>query len=270
VNGTVFYKMSGSGNDFVFLDGRANHVDEWTAPRIEQVCARATGVGADGLVVLEPGSGPNRVRFHFFNSDGRRAEMCGNGALCAARLSAWLELASPEGMILETDAGPVKARCIPDSPELAEIVVPAPTGPMRVDVPLEPGEQGIHLLTVGVPHVVVIVEDLEEVPLVSRGRELRRHPAMGEAGANVNFAAKRDDRWAMRTYERGVEDETLACGTGAVAIATVLREVHGAPEASELAMRTACGTEILVAGIDTPEPTLQGPGTLVFRGVLNI
>ena len=270
MTGTIFYKMSGSGNDFIFLDGRASRLEIWPAARIRDLCRRGVGVGADGFVILEPGSGRDRVRFNFFNSDGHRADMCGNGALCAARLSSWLELASSQGMILETDAGPVKARCVDGPGELAEIVVPTPSKPLRVDVPLESGEQEIHLLTVGVPHVVVIVEDLGAPELMERGRILRGHPAVGEGGANVNFAASVGGRWAMRTYERGVEAETLACGTGAAALATVLRDVHGDLEGGELPVRTATGLEVTITGMDvrTEPPRLRGQGRMVFRGVL--
>ena len=114
-----FYKMSGSGNDFVLLDGRVAHLADWTPARIVAACDRRTGIGADGLVLLEP-AGPAAVRMHFFNSDGGRAAMCGNAALCSTRLAARLGMASPEGMTLATDAGPVPTRCVGDG-EAAEI-----------------------------------------------------------------------------------------------------------------------------------------------------
>jgi len=169
VNGTVFFKMSGSGNDFVFVDGRHSPVGSWSAQQISVICARATGVGADGLVVLEPGSRPGAVRFHFFNSDGSPAPMCGNGALCATRLAAWLELAPSEGMCLETDSGVYETRCVPGTTDRVEMQL-ADVSVSYPDIKSEPGEGRIAFATVGVPHLVVVVDDLEGLDLARRGR----------------------------------------------------------------------------------------------------
>ncbi len=271
--GEIIYKMTGSGNDFVVLDGRTSVPTRWSPDRIRAVCARGTGVGADGLVVLVPGSGPGRVRFNFFNNDGSRAAMCGNAALCAARMAAWLELAPGEGLVLETDAGPVEARCLPGPGERAELRLPHTSQISSPDIALSAGERAIRLATVGVPHLVVHVDDLAAVPLLERGRALRAHPAIGPAGANVNFVANGSAGWAMRTYERGVEAETLACGTGAVACAAAL--AAGGEVELPWEVHTSSGTVLSVSG--TPErsgriavPRLAGEGRLVFRAVLEI
>lgn len=271
MTGTVLYKMSGSGNDFVVVDGRTAPLDQWSPDRIRAVCTRGTGVGADGLVVLEPGSAHAAVRFHFFNSDGGRASMCGNAALCATRMAAWLELAPADGMVLETDAGRVEARCMAGPPERAELVLPATSAMTAPEVDLAPGERSIHIITVGVPHLVVLVDDVAAVPLVERGRELRSHPVIAPAGANVNFVAQRSGEWAMRTYERGVEDETLACATGAVAAAAALARVAHAKLPIEI--RTASGEILAVSGQPADDghlecPCVAGEGRLVFRAIL--
>lgn len=270
MKGAIIYKMSGSGNDFVFVDGRSSPLEHWPPEQIAVVCARRTGVGADGLVVLEPGSRPDAVRFHFFNSDGGRASMCGNAALCAARLAAWLELVPPDGMLLETDVGPLEARCVPGDEERAEIALP-PVEPATVpDIAPAPGERAIRLTRVGVPHLVVLVDGVGAVRLLDRGRELRFHPALGPEGANVNFVALQDGRWAMRTYERGVEAETLACGTGAAACVAAL----GGPPSITLPwdVRAASGTTLTVSGRFSGgqllDPRLIGEARLVFRAVL--
>lgn len=263
--------MTGSGNDFVFVDGRASPVEYWSGDLVRAVCARGTGVGADGLVILEPGSRPSAVRFHFFNNDGHRAEMCGNAALCATRLAARLEFAPADGICLETDAGPVHSRCIAETSDRAELALGDVTDLIRPDIDLEPGEQLIAFATVGVPHLVVEVDDLEAVDVVGRGRVLRYHPAVSPAGANVNFVGQRDGAWAMRTYERGVEGETLACGTGAVACGAVLARERqmGLP----WAVASRSGRSLVVSG--TPggrglsSPRLEGEGRVVFRGVLD-
>lgn len=269
--GTIIYKMSGSGNDFVFVDGRASPVSDWSAERIQAVCDRHRGVGADGFVIVEPGSVPDAVRFHFFNNDGGRAAMCGNGALCATRIAAYLELANPSGMTLETDAGTYPSRCVEGDGERAELVLGDLADFSSPKVKLGAGELDAHLVHVGVPHLVVRVNDVAAVPIMDRGRALRFDAALGPPGANVNFVSRRGSgAWAMRTYERGVEGETLACGTGAVAAASVLALFGhaGLPlevqTASDRALRVS-GTQ---AGHGVRRATLTGEGRLVFRAVL--
>ncbi len=270
LDGIVVFKMSGSGNDFVFVDGRATPIASWSAERIRRVCSRRTGVGADGLVVLEPGSRPGAVRFHFFNRDGSRGAMCGNGALCATRLASWLELAPPADMVLETDAGEVRARCFEGPEELAQIGLPDAAVPVVLGIELEAGERSIHYTKVGVDHLVVLVDHLQRPGLMERGRVLRSHPTLSPAGANVNFAALHAGGWGMRTFERGVEGETLACGTGAVATATV---VCGSGQGTlPLAIQTASGAWLEVSGelgdTSITRPRLTGEGRLIFRAVL--
>jgi diaminopimelate epimerase len=271
VSDETFYKMCGSGNDFVFLDGRHTEPGRWPADRIARICARATGVGADGFVILAPGSAPGAVRFHFFNSDGSRGEMCGNGALCATRLSAILGLADPADVWLETDAGLVRGRTDPAGPPRAELALPDVEMIRSPAVQPIAGEDPSGFAVVGVPHVVVPVGDIDAVDLRVRGRELRFHPAVGPAGANVNFVAGSQRGWVMRTYERGVEAETLACGTGAVACATILALRGQATLPWSVTSRA--GSVITVSGTLTDEgalrsPRLAGEARLVFRGTI--
>ena len=270
-NGVIVYKMTGSGNDFVFVDGRATPLQFWTAHRIRAVCARQNGVGADGLVVLEPGSNVGAVRLHYFNRDGLRAELCGNASLCAARLATWIELAPVERLVLETDAGPVPGRSLPGTGELAEIGLGEVSGMRPADVELTRGETAAHYVRIGVPHLVVQVRDLEAVDVVARGRALRLHPAFEPDGANVNFVSCGTSGWAMRTYERGVEDETLACGTGSVAVASILAETGR--QSLPLDLRTASGCILRVGGGRRgpghfENMKLIGEGRLVFRAIL--
>lgn len=270
--GAIVYKMSGSGNDFVFVDGRSSRLSDWSAERIRAVCDRHSGVGADGFVLVEPGSGPDAVRFHFFNNDGGRAAMCGNGALCATRIAAYLELGNRGGMTLETDAGTYHSRCLEGVGERAELILGDLTDFSCPKVKLKAGEQEAQLVHVGVPHLVVLVDDVAAVPIMERGRALRFDPALGPLGANVNFVARAagGGEWAMRTYERGVEGETLACGTGAVAAASVLALSGHA--SLPLEVRAASGRVLGVsgslAGQEVRRATLIGEGRLVFRGVL--
>lgn len=218
--GATFYKMSGSGNDFVMFDGRSVSPDAFTPRRIVSLCDRRLGVGADGLVVLTP-EGEDRVRMDFWNCDGSRADMCGNAALCSTRLATTVLQMVPEtGMQLVTGAGTFRTR-ITGTGEGAELNLPDFALPVvPAGQPLRAGESLGMLATCGVPHLAVLVDDLEAEDLMERGRLLRYHPSSGPKGANVNFVGRdKDGGWRVRTYERGVEGETLACGTGAVATA---------------------------------------------------
>lgn len=270
--GTPFYKMTGSGNDFVMLDGRVTGPAEWPDRRITAVCDRRAGVGADGVVFLSP-DGAGSVRMQYFNADGSRAALCGNAALCSTRLSATLGLASAHEMLLVTDAGPLRARCLEDR-DLAEINVGdvAPPEPTP-GIELEPGEMTCQRVLAGVPHLVVVVPDAGAVDVLARGRRLRFHPDAGPAGANANFLSAPPgpgEPWRMRTYERGVEDETYACGTGAVAAALAL----AASGRASLPVRiTTRGGGVLtvrarIANGSVSDVWLAGQGALVFRGEL--
>ncbi len=270
--GTPFFKMTGSGNDFVMLDGRVSPPEEWPVQRIVATCDRRRGVGADGLVVLTPEpESVNAVRMTFFNSDGSRAAMCGNAALCSTRLAARLGVARPEGMRLVTDAGTLATRCVgpTDRAEinLSDFAVPAPVEGIEPEL----GEAYIRLAVVGVPHLVIRVADVDQVVLGRRGPELRRHPALGPAGANANFVspgAVPGEPWLIRTWERGVEGETLACGTGTVAAALAVALAGEATLPIEFWSRG--GSLLSVAGqINGPMARgvwLCGEGRLVFEG----
>jgi len=269
----VIYKMTGSGNDFVMVDGRTTTPDDWSPEDIRRVCARGTGIGADGLVFVGAGSEPGAARMVYYNSDGSRAAMCGNAALCSTRLAALLGLGKPARMLLETDAGVYESRC-PSGDHRAELHLAPVEAPTEPDVRLASGEFRSALATVGVPHLVVQVEDLDGIDLLGRGRALRFDPGLAPDGANVNFIAATPRRsiWAMRTYERGVEGETLACGTGAVAAACILREWGQADLPTTLMTRTDLPLTIRATRTRTGRYDgvwLEGQALLVCRGVLS-
>lgn len=273
--GLPLYKLTGSGNDFVMVEARHSAPGEWTPGDIQAVCARGTGVGADGLVFVGPGSKSGAVRMVYFNNDGSRAAMCGNAALCTTRLAARLGLAPAEGMLLETDAGTYASRCAGSDPAVAELQLAPVAAPQPVTgITPAPGESRIVLALVGVPHLVVVVEDLDDLDVPGRGRALRFDPAIGPDGANINFIAPgaRPSEWRMRTYERGIEAETLACGTGAVAAACALADAGMAELPVTLVSRT--GRPIVVHARPTvrgvfEDVTLTAEARLVFRGTLH-
>jgi diaminopimelate epimerase len=274
LRGLAIFKMTGSGNDFVMVDGRDTSPADWSEADIRAVCARGTGVGADGLVFVSPGSQPNAIRMVYFNSDGSRAAMCGNGALCSTRLAARLGMASAQGMVLETDAGTYASRCAQPG-ERAELRL----APVRVSAPVPglsttDGEGRTALGTVGVPHLVILVDDLNRVDLMRRGQALRFDPALGPDGVNVNFISRAgaESEWQMRTYERGVEGETLACGTGAVAAACAL--VEWGLGKLPLTIWARSGQRLEVNAQRLPDGSyddvwLAGEARVVLRGVIN-
>jgi diaminopimelate epimerase len=274
MSGQVFFKMSGSGNDFVMLDGRTTQPADWPTERIQALCDRRHGVGADGLVILTP-DGRGVVRMDFWNCDGSRADMCGNAALCSARLAAVLELNSTDEIRLKTAAGTFPARALRGEGQEAELNLPDFELPREAaGVALRAGEAALTVATVGVPHAVLQVADLEREDLMERGRSLRYEPGIGPAGANVNFVApapgSRGALWCVRTYERGVEGETLACGTGAVAAAVAL--VRAGRTTMPVQLRTRSGRLLRItatlSGKMVTDVWLRGEGRLVFRGVL--
>ena len=268
VGGTHFHKMSGSGNDFVVVDARDDPHQPLRDPSlIQRLCARGTGVGADGLVLLaaEPG---RDFRMIYFNADGSRASMCGNAALCCTRLA--FELAArPPGreFRFETDSGLVTGRVVDGRPEID--LAPVSTVALTAPVAIAPGESRIGYAMAGVPHLTVVVDEIESADVAGRGRALRWARELEPAGANANFVARDQRGWAMRTYERGVEGETLACGTGAVASA-ILIEAWGLAS-GPIDLRTRSGQTLTVTVRQRGDrwfPTLAGEGRMVFRGEL--
>jgi len=214
-----FYKMSGAGNDFIIIDNRRQIVgDANLTGFISKVCRRKMSAGADGLILVE-GSDRCDFRWRFFNSDGSPAEMCGNGARCAARF-AYVSGIADNTLSFETEAGVVSAQIDGDR---VKVKMPDPKDlKLSYALELSGGSLDISSIHTGVPHVVVMVEQIDDVDVVSLGREIRFHRAFAPSGTNANFVSRRTgNEIQIRTYERGVEDETLACGTGAIASAIV-------------------------------------------------
>jgi len=214
-----FFKMSGSGNDFILIDNRDGSLDVGDLANFaRRVCERKISVGADGLFVIEP-SAKVDFRWRFHNADGSEADMCGNGGRCAARFAYLLGIAG-ERMSFETGAG------IIDAEVRGDIVKLRLTDPhslvMEDQVRSENQLLTVHSVNTGVPHVVHFLRDLDGFDVFTTGRAIRTHDHYKPAGTNANFVAVVDGHTLrVRTYERGVEDETLACGTGTVASALI-------------------------------------------------
>lgn len=265
-----FHKMTGAGNDFILGDNRRGEWGRWPASQLARgLCRRGLSVGADGLILIE-NSNRASFRMRMFNSDGGETEMCGNGTRCAARF-ALLKVIAGRRMTIETPAGILDAEVLPDN--VVRVEMPGTSeNPRRVDIPMRGRTVPAFLTDTGVPHLVVLVRDLGRVPVASLGRALRSAPEAGPSGANVDFVSVTDgEPYPMRTYERGVEGETLACGTGATAVARVLHHLGYAGSTVDLLARSGCGLSV---GIRPGGPgsfpfTLQGEARLVYRGFLS-
>ena len=215
----TFFKMSGSGNDFIIVDNREKVVeDNDLSGFINRICRRKMSVGADGFILIEP-SDKADFKWRFFNSDGSKAEMCGNGARCAARF-AYVNGIAGESLSFETEAGVISGQVKDDR---AKVKMPDPVElRLAYDIELKSGPVTVGSVNTGVPHVVVMRETLEDIDVFELGREIRYHEAFAPAGTNVNFICQqKQGQVAIRTYERGVENETLACGTGSIAAALI-------------------------------------------------
>lgn len=261
-----FWKMTGSGNDFVFFDNRGGE-NEWASSPAEigALCDRRRGVGADGVVLINASTN-HAFGMRYYNRDGSLAEMCGNAALCSATLAVTeLGMAkSGERFSFDSSSGVIGARVDELGPRIE--MVPVTDVETEFHVTRGESEQAMGFARVGVPHLVVLCDDVAKIDVVQRGRLLRNLPQFRD-GANVNFVSQdADGAWRMRTYERGVEDETLACGTGTVATVALLSAWSRA--AGETALTTGSG---LVVAANVPmagPPTLRGEGRIVFRGFL--
>jgi diaminopimelate epimerase len=216
----TFYKMSGSGNDFIIIDNRNRVVDENNLQDfIAKICRRKMSVGADGFILVQDSDSVD-FKWRFFNSDGSQPEMCGNGARCVARF-AYLKGIAGSKMYFETIAGIVSAEVKNDRVKI-KMTDPADLK-VNYTLELENGPLSLSSVNTGVPHVVVTADNLDDVEVVRLGREIRFHDSYAPAGTNVNFICTGNDNTiSIRTYERGVEDETLACGTGSVAAAIIM------------------------------------------------
>jgi diaminopimelate epimerase len=274
-----FFKMSGSGNDFLVIDNREGIIPPEAAVHFARaVCRRRVSVGADGVVLIErarPADGAD-FRWRYVNADGSDGEMCGNGAMCGARFAVLQGIAPPR-CVFQTASGLVRAEVDPD-PTIADVrIAIADPGPIRpgIEISAFGHSLNLHAISVGVPHAILIVDDVDTFVLTTEfvplGRAIRYHHEFAPAGTNFD-AIERLDGHALRvrTYERGVEDETLACGTGAVAsaiVATTLGLVT-----PPVTVITSSGLPLTVAftwnGTHVTSVTLTGEARVISTGEL--
>jgi diaminopimelate epimerase len=264
-----FTKMNGAGNDFILIDNRAGEI-QLDRTQIARLCDRHRGVGADGVLLLEKASNHADFRMRYFNADGGEAEMCGNGARCFARFANKMANAGSK-ISFDTQAGVIAAELLND---LVKLQMTEPTD-LRLNIELPVGEESkiVHFINSGVPHVVIPVPGFDDVNVCKEGSAVRRHKMFSPKGANVNFIEKLGPtKIAVRTYERGVEDETLACGTGVVASALIFATLENTNGPITVIAR---GGDELQVGFEKSanrfrNVTLTGPADFVFDGTFDI
>lgn len=279
-NGLPFVKMSGAGNDFVVADNREGFIAEAAkSPLARRVCRRKIGIGADGLILIERdierdievvrvGQDADYV-MRYFNADGSEGELCGNGTRCAAVFAREIGAAGRSQRVA-TPAGVLRADILAGSAHAATVRVamakPSPVRRLRL-ADLPGGEAALFALDVGVPHALEVVTDVARVDVEVRGSAIRRHAAF-PAGANANFLALDEGAREihLRTFERGVEAECLACGTGATAAATVAHRYFDWPAA--VSVRVASG-DLIHIDCTGETPLMEGPVTRIFDGVFS-
>jgi diaminopimelate epimerase len=263
-----FCKMSGSGNDFVVIDNRNQVVDDSRlSDFVRRVCRRKMAVGADGLILIES-SVKADFSWRFYNSNGSPAEMCGNGARCAARFAHVNGIAGQD-LSFETEAGLIAAQVKEDR---VKVKMPDPFD-LRLDytITLKSGSATVSSINTGVPHVVWMKPTIDDINVFELGKEIRHHESFAPAGTNVNFVCQKSQgQLVIRTYERGVEDETLACGTGSIAAALI--KACKAKWSSPVSLLTR-GGEILTIhfnkeGLRFNDVYLEGDARIIYTATL--
>jgi len=262
-----FKKMHGSGNDFILIDNRDKLINPALASEAAvKFCKRHFGIGADGLILIEESSKAD-FKWRFFNADGSHADMCGNGGRCAARFAVIEGICGPE-LKFETGAGIIKAQ-VKDSVVKLQLTPPKDLK-LDMKIPLHEKEKTVHFIDTGVPHAVLFPNDLGKAPVFELGRLVRHHKIFSPEGTNVNFVKPTGPSSILiRTYERGVEDETYACGTGAVASA-IIASIKGLVE-PPVEVKTWGGELLKVyfkkeEAPDVTEVYLEGKAVLVYSG----
>ena len=266
-----FWKLEGAGNDFLGLDGRAGGF-KLKRQQIADLCDRRRGVGADGVLVVEkPKVRGADFRMRYYNSDGGEAEMCGNGARCFALLARAVSGRKGNELRVQTQAGLVTLQI---RGQEVQVSMTEPTK-LRLGRKLVVAGRklAVDFLNTGVPHAVLFVRSVRSIDVAKQGRAIRYHSAFAPSGTNVNFVEiGRGNRIHVRTYERGVEGETLACGTGVVASSILSNLRRGLR--SPILVTTRGGDNVRVGfsmvNGHARKVTLQGPARIVYRGVLHV
>jgi len=263
-----FAKYSGAGNDFIIIDGTKQRLSMPASKLAKLLCQRAISVGADGLIVLKKSKSQDAdLEWEFYNSDGSVAEFCGNGARCAARFAVTHGLVKKDSLTLKTAAGIVKAKVKNNRVKLEFDI--QTSEPKHIQLDLGGTVVDGYFLISGVPHFIVFKEaPVDDAKVISVGREIRYHKKFAPKGTNVDFCKIEKDKIYIRTYERGVENETLACGSGAVAASIVAHKIIGMPKRIAVVPKSGEALFVDMSSLDENRLILEGPAREVYLGRL--
>ena len=269
-----FTKYSGCGNDFILVDDRQQLFPIADSEGIKRMCHRRYGVGADGVILLQSSEDAD-LRMRIFNADGYEAEMCGNGIRCLMRFAQTLGIVNEQSLV-ETLAGKKFVQATAEGiavdmgiPVEMQWNLQVPTDELFEGLPLLNGlPLEVHFLNTGVPHAVLVTDNVANIDMIAIGRYIRNHTVFAPAGTNLNAVALEDGKVWNRTYERGVEDETLACGTGCVAAALAAHRLYGLP--SPVSVMTRSGQELQISfqveGESFEKVSMFGTADKIFEG----
>ncbi len=256
-----FYKYQGTGNDFVMIDNRSNTFPKENAQLVAHLCDRRFGIGADGLILLDTDATTD-FRMVYYNSDGNLSSMCGNGGRCLVAFAKKLNVIQNETTFMATDGL-----------HYATVGADGIVSLQMIDVAEIKNTPDYSFLNTGSPHHVQLVTDLEHYNVKENGAAIRYGDLYGQQGSNINFVKKIDDAtFSLRTYERGVEDETLACGTGATAVAIAMNAT-GQTDLNTIHLNVEGGKLAVSFDIEDGKYTnvfLKGPAEFVFKGTIQI
>ena len=265
-----FTKMHGAGNDFVMIENLDGAI-ELSSEQVARLCDRRFGIGADGLILLNPPAAEGiDATMIYYNADGGRVDMCGNGARCFTSFAILNGVGDGSQVNFTTDAGPMQA--VAEDGQYTIRMTPVHSIELDQTLTTAHGSYDFAFMNTGVEHVVVFNEDVESVDIVPEGSAIRYHDRF-PAGTNANFAQIGDDGViVVRTYERGVENETLACGTGVVAVAITANLTKDLP--TPISLRVRGGDTLKVDfnrdGNAICDITLTGPAKVVFTGKVEV
>jgi len=268
-----FSKLTAAGNDFILIDNRENIIENKNYQMLaKKLCDRKYSIGADGLILLEK-SVFKDFKMRYFNSDGSYASMCGNGGRSIAKFAYDLGVVDLK-MVFETDAGIVSAEILVENKDRVRLDLYNPKDLNEdIKIRVERKEFNVDFINTGVPHVVVFIDDIENFDVVKYGKLLRHHKAFAPVGSNVNFVKIiKDNTLIVRTYERGVEDETLACGTGITAcgIISVLRGFVKSPVNIIARGGDRLSVSLKNSNGNVSDVILEGPALISFKGTVEI
>ncbi|MGB4775806.1 MAG: diaminopimelate epimerase [Daejeonella sp.] len=258
----TFYKYEGAGNDFILIDNRNLTINHQNPLFLQKLCDRHFGIGADGIIFLQEKKGFD-FEMIYYNADGQPSSMCGNGGRCIVAFAKWLEIIKTEANFLAVDG--IHYATISEKDDKVSL--------QMINVDRIEKDNDAFVLNTGSPHYVLLVKNLKEKDVYHEGKAIRYNNTYAEKGININFVEDRGGHYFVRTYERGVENETYACGTGVTAVAIAMDKMKNQLGFINTKIKVL-GGELNISlqsnGSNFTHVFLEGPATFIFKGNIEI